>query len=77
MTSHHFNIETTGTADTFAKLAAKGKCGEEAARAVPLAIPLAIPFTAPPATLTRRASRGPRTSRPGCARIPFSNEVRS
>jgi hypothetical protein len=73
MTSHHFNIETTGTADTFAKLAAKGKCGEEAARAIPPGIRL----TVPPATLTHRASRGPRTSRPGSARIPFSNEVRS
>ncbi|WP_322033375.1 hypothetical protein [Paraburkholderia sp. J76] len=33
MTSHHFNIETIGVADTFAKLAAKGKLDEPCAHA--------------------------------------------
>ncbi|WP_322014575.1 hypothetical protein [Paraburkholderia sp. J12] len=64
MTSHHFNIETPGAADTFSKLAAKGKCGEAAPRAI-------ATHPVPPGRLV--SAVGP--SRSAC--IPFPHEVRS
>ncbi|WP_395068476.1 hypothetical protein [Paraburkholderia silvatlantica] len=74
MTSHHFNIETIGIvdylADTFAKLAAKGKLGEPAA-----------PREArdaryrPPPSLARRAQLGLSLTQTDAADINASNEA--